>query len=249
MKLPDTKYLIGGSLILGLGLGKLFSAKHASGSTPSRQPSPFSKPGGNMTLIPVSELSDAFFQGVLDMTNAHQQKGAGVTGYDYLAVWFSESGVSPSSRNAQGFGGLNGMGPRERTAVGFTGDLDAWCALSAEEQLPYVRRYIENDIGWAAHGDYSQFQQARDLYLLNFAPAAFDPSWRKKYRDDMPLNDDFIIYSLAKDGKNYSANKQMDTDNKGYITLADLGAFLQRNVHGQRWESIRARYDAVQAVS
>ena len=165
-------------------------------------------------------LSDPFFVDVDALARNLRARGAKITGEDILGVFLSESGVRATSRNALGFGGLNGMSEQNRRALGFTGGIDAWTRLSPEEQLPFVRRYIDADIRAFAGGDYSALSGPSRLYLLNFTPA------------HIRRPDSFVIFPRGTQG--YNANAGMDVNKDGAIDVADVGRFLSKNVLASR---------------
>lgn len=184
-------------------------------------------------------LSDDFFRGVAQMARDFQARGATATAEDFLAVWLSESGVNPAqiSHVATNYRGLNQMGEDERRNVGFPGTADDWIALSADQQLPFVRRYYETDV----RGNYASLVDLGSLYLINFLPAfmahAGDPS-----------------FVLAKAGsKIYESNRGIDVDKKGWIEVGDLPRFAARTqTQGdgpRKWAELKARLAAVGGTS
>lgn len=214
-------------LALGLaglvGLGLIFSSRSAS----KLSQSPVTKGPVKLT----SHLSDAFFQSVDQMAEDFRARGANLTGEDFLGVFLSESGVKPSSRNVQGYGGLNGMGASERRNLGFTGTLDDWTSLTADQQLPYVRRFFERNVRSFGGGSYSVLTDAGRLYLMNFTPA-----YLKK-------PDDFVIFRKGVPG--YDQNTVIDTQKKGYIEVADMNRFLQQSLSRSSalWNELRMRLE------
>ncbi len=142
--------------------------------------------------------------------------GAKITGEDLLGVFLSESGVRATARNVLGYGGLNGMGEKERQALGFTGGIEAWTRLAPEEQLTYIRRFIDANIRSFAGGDYGALSGPGRLYLLNFTPAHIRKS------------DSFVIFPRGTSG--YNANAGIDVNKDGVIDVADVSRFLSKNV-------------------
>jgi hypothetical protein len=180
-------------------------------------------------------LSDNFFRGVVQMAKDFQARGAGVTAQDFLAVWKNESDVNPASIGHEdpNYRGLNQMGAQERAAVGFPGSADDWVALSAEAQLPFVRRYYETDVRSNCRGDFTCLADVGSLYLINYLPAfmphAKDPS-----------------FVLARPGGGfYDKNKGLDVGQKGYIEVADMAKVANRAAQGAKWNELVARLAAV----
>jgi hypothetical protein len=178
-------------------------------------------------------LSDQFFLDLEAMAESLRAKGANLTAEDIMSVFLGESGVNPAARNVQGYAGLNGMGPNERRAAGFTGTIDDWTKLSAEEQLPYVQRYIDSDVRAFAGGDYSKLSGPGRLYLLNFTPAY------------VTKPDDFVI--ARKGSSIYDQNQGIDTDHKGWIQVDDMNKWLalRLNQSASLWSSLKARLASV----
>lgn len=177
-------------------------------------------------------LTDRFLRDVDALAKELASRGASLTGEDVLAVFLSESGVRATSKNGSGFGGLNGMGERERQTLGFTGGIDEWTALAPEEQLPFVRRFILSGVSSFAGGDFGALSGPSRLYLLNFTPAHI----RKA--------EDFVIFRRGSAG--YAQNAGMDVNGDGAIDVADVGRFLARSVtrNAAYWNEIRGRLAA-----
>lgn len=201
-----------GVLLLGAG----WTAKRIL-SFPDRLPATGNPTSGRSQT---SHLSDQFFADVETLARDLRARGAKITGEDLLGVFLSESGVRATSRNALGFGGLNGMSEQNRRALGFTGGIDAWTRLTPEEQLPFIRRFIDTDIRAFAGGDYSALSGPSRLYLLNFTPA------------HIRRPEAFVIFPRGTQG--YSANAGMDVNKDGAIDVADVGRFLSKNVLASR---------------
>lgn len=166
------------------------------------------------------ELSSAFFRGLWQKAEEWRSKGLQAGPEIFLNVWTNESGIrsdtsacNPPWNNA----GLNGMGEQERQNVGFHDGFDAWVSLTPEEQLPYVLRFFEANVGsrgWA------NIDRAGTLYLLNFLPRYFGHRNEPGYilaAESIPNGDNHPSSQAW-----YRANKGLDFGNKGYIEVADM---------------------------
>ncbi len=146
---------------------------------------------------------------------------AGANPHDWALVLYEESGFDPSMPNRHGYQyfGLNQMGESEARSVGYAGDFPGgWLALSAAEQLPYVARFFvqkRNACGPVA------FASAAHLLACNWLPAFVKPD---------PSD---IDYALCRAGDPYyAASAIYDPDRKGFITIRDLAAYLDRKRRG-----------------
>jgi Transglutaminase-like superfamily len=188
---------------------------------------------GAVTTSRTAYLSDAFLSDLVAWATTLQAKGAKANGLDFLAVWQGESGISPSAGNTLGFGGLNGMGPAERKAVGFSGTQAEWQALDVLSQLQYVKRYYEINVAAFAGGDFSVLTDAGALYLLNYHPAhirhAGDPSFVLTRRS--PGDDGSAAWRAAHPGDDYANNAGLDFGHKGWIEVADMSRWVFAVTH------------------
>jgi len=156
---------------------------------------------------------------------------------DLLAVMTSESGLNPSAYEEKYKGsGLIGFMPDTLKGLGYKGTWQDFTKLSGEEQLDWVKKFIQGKNG-LMNG--RKFTSAGLYYTGNLWPIALklpgvikgDPSTRilesnpetdasgkysKKYFD--------LGYKISKDfeGKAYKANPLFDHDKKGYITYGDM---------------------------
>lgn len=261
--------LAAGVVVLG-GL-LLWPRKTASAPGPSPVPGPGPSPGLPAGPLPpgttalTSYLPDDFFRGVIKLTDYANSKGATLKPEDFLAVFLAESDVKPTSINGIGCAGLNqicnlhGVGfPQEK---GYVGDKFAWAklsksarmpfiqqyaALSAVEQLEYVKRFFD---GW---NHYPKFVNYGALYMANFTPGyldhANDPTWviARKSPDD----DGSKAYAEAHPKQFYPGNAGIDIfPKKGYIEVADMTRFVDRAVGGSRakFNEMRMRLANVRA--
>jgi hypothetical protein len=156
---------------------------------------------------------------------------------DLLAVMTSESGLNPSAYEEKYKGsGLIGFMPATLRGLGYQGTWQDFIKLSGEEQLDWVKKFIQGKSG-LMNG--RKFTSAGLYYTGNLWPIALklpgvikgDPSTRilesnpdtdpsgkysKKYFD--------LGYKISAkfEKKAYEANPLFDHDKKGYITYGDM---------------------------
>lgn len=222
--------------LFGLGVAGVFGLLMLS----DEDPAPFQfKPGPNPGMPPdpgafaptlgtvnlTRHLSDGFFRGVVQMATDYRAKGASIVPSDILAVLNAESGISPAAKNRlSSCAGMNQICPlpgRDSLSglrsVGFTGTLEQYLTLSAEAQLPFVRRFFDNVIG----NRYAMLTNMGKLYLLNFNPG------------NLGRPDDFHLYDRATGGDAYRFNAaSLDPEGKGFIAVADMDKFVRRSLAG-----------------
>ncbi len=222
----DPKVLFGAGLVGLLGIVALsggdpapFMFKPAANS-PVPDPDAFPPSTGPVNLT--RHLSDGFFRGILTMAADYRSKGAKVIGDDFLAVLNAESGVFPGAKNrSSSCAGMNQICPTLARdplsglrSVGFHGSLEEYLALSAEAQLPFVRRFFDNVI----NGRYALLTNMGKLYLLNFNPG------------NLARPDDFHLYDRATGGDAYRFNAAaLDPEGKGFIAVSDMDKFVKRS--------------------
>lgn len=182
-------------------------------------------------------LSNGFMKQVSDAAAAWRLRGARVTGEDLLMALYGESKVKPWPGNEWGYAGLNGMGEEQRKALGFQGSMADWQKLSAEQQMPYVRRFLEGNVRDFAAGDYSVLSDVGRLYLLNIMPALI----RKP--------DDHVVFPRG--STVYARNAVIDTDKKGYVNVGDMAKYMHWTVTTDPgyWQELRERLRAVEVVA
>jgi peptidoglycan hydrolase-like protein with peptidoglycan-binding domain len=151
---------------------------------------------------------------------------------DALRLFLYESGLSPTIENHHGF-------PSGVFAVGIfqilntyltTISVDAFKALGVVGQVPYA---FQNWRGKFAANHVPVPASGRDLYWVNFLPASYKPGAADDYvivkSDDTYQRPNGIWAKLS---NVYSANNNMDSGSKGFITAGDLKAIMTRGPRG-----------------
>jgi hypothetical protein len=170
----------------------------------------------------VNDLSPGFFSELRPMCAR-----LGCDPFDMLRVMYAESSVSAAAENAaSGASGLIQLMPFNLPSVGWAGTPQAFRQLSAEAQLPYVERYFEP---WKAYG----LTSVNRLYQAVFLPGTLS----RGSSDGTVICERNGFLSEA-----YAANMSVDAGNKGYITVGDLHAAVDRRTTGQRWTEIVAMF-------
>jgi hypothetical protein len=171
-----------------------------------------------------NDLSDGFFTDLGSIST-----DLGCAPIDLLSVMQSESGVRADARNpGSDASGLIQFMPATLTGLGFTGTTADFRALSAQDQLPWVKKYFTPYAG--APG----LTSAARIYQATFLPATLS---RGDGMDVEICNNSGDLTSA------YNANKVFDVDNTGQITVGDLQFAIVRNRNGDRWNEILARLD------
>lgn len=131
----------------------------------------------------------------------------------YLVVWCLESSLNPAAVNMIGARGLNQFMPSTLRGIGAPADFER---LSAEQQLPWIEKHIA--IGEKLNG--GPFRSPERYYHYNFLPLTM-------VRGSSP--DAVVAASYADDFREsaaYGANKSLDVDHDGQITVRDLSQAL-----------------------
>lgn len=251
-------------ILFGLGTVALFGLLSLTGGDPapfvfkplanSPVPNPDAFPPTSGTRL-TSHLSDGFLRGVIAMASDYRLKGAAIKAEDILAVLNAESGISPAAKNrSSSCAGMNQICPLGAAkgqpfdplsglkAVGFGGSLAQYLALTAEQQLPFVRRFFDNVI----NGRYALLTGMGRMYLLNFNPG------------NLGRPEDFHLYDKATGGDAYRFNAaSLDPEGKGFIAVSDMDKFVKRSLAGNGpnstkstpafsyWRELRGRLNAV----
>ena len=145
---------------------------------------------------------------------------------DMLAVMNSESDVMARAQNRRsGAAGLIQLLPSTLRGVDWDHGPDAFCALRATDQLPYVERHLA---AYATHG----LGSAARIYQAVFLPAT------------MLLGSMPGTVLTTRGCPAYDRNQGLDLDGDGAITLGDLAERVRLRQSGARWEVIVARLRA-----
>ena len=179
------------------------------------------------------DLSPAFFVGVVNMAARMRTLGADVTGEDLLAVWNGESGIGASvgGKNPDGSidRGLNQL--HDLSFVGWKDTPEAYLALSAEQQLPWVERYYMKSVRPAKN--WQHIAGARGLYAIN--------GWPGPIAMGVDPRDDGAILGVRGKSGYYSS---FDDQGLGvnFPDQIDRWILKQQLGSGKRWIEARARY-------
>lgn len=147
---------------------------------------------------PKMKLSEACKAGIADMA-----KDLKMAPKDIEAIIYSESGGNPAAINPKsGAAGLIQF--MKKTAKGLSTTTDEIAKMTAEEQLPYVKKYLQNAKRSAGFSDNDKIDSGT-LYALVFLPG---------YAKNNVLT--------SAGSKYYNANKGLDANHDGYITKDDL---------------------------
>jgi hypothetical protein len=117
--------------------------------------------------------------------------------------------------------------PQTLVGLGWKQGYAAFKQLSADQQLHYVERYFN---------PYKQYSlnSAGRLYQATFLPATL----KLGSAPETVIAEQGGQYDWA-----YAANKGLDVNKDGRITIADLTAAVNRASRGQRWEEAVARLE------
>lgn len=166
---------------------------------------------------------------------------------DILAIMVSESGINPQARNPHGgAAGLVQFMPSTLKNVGFQGDSNEFTQLSGEQQLPYVKKLIENQMKFNG----GPFTSGAQYYVSVFWPVGLklpgvrhgdpttpiveenpatetDPTTGKAYSKkyyDLGIKIDPRFETLA-----YNENRLFHGSTPGAITYGDMMNQVEKN--------------------
>ncbi len=169
-----------------------------------------------------ADLSDAFFVQFVATCSR-----LAIDPFDLIRVCFSESGCRANAHNPNGdASGIFQAMPATLMGLGFAFGDAAFRALDAADQVPWLERYMTPHASWCSSDAL--------CYVAIFLPAL-----GAKAQAEGP---EFILcgqrgpLSWA-----YQANRVLDRDGNGSITVADLGAQLTAQCKGPRWDAIISR--------
>jgi hypothetical protein len=148
---------------------------------------------------------------------------------DLLACMFNESDARAVAHNVGGDAvGLIQFVPQTRKNLGFHGTWQEFVQLGVTGQLPYVERYFVPYKG--------KLTSVSRVYAAMFLPATL--GWPG-------LNELTTLTSMHGPlAWAYAPNRGLDIDDKGRITLGDLGRAAARAAHGKRWDELSGRVAA-----
>jgi len=129
---------------------------------------------------------------------------------DFYRVMHFETGgeFSPATRNRAGSGATGLIQFMPDTAKGLGTTTDALAKMTPEQQLDYVEKYLAPHKG--------KLGNLKDLYMAILYPAAVGKA------------EDTVLFTPQKTPKAYLQNAALDTDKKGYVTVGDAVAAVQR---------------------
>jgi hypothetical protein len=167
-----------------------------------------------MSMGNVPNLSDQFWQDLWTVAN-----DLGADPHVLGLLLFEESGIDPKAKNSIECVGINQF--CDGTFEGFV-DISkaAYLALSAEGQLPYVKKY------WAA-GPSGSLATARDIFWRSLLPS----TWKPNADASAVVNDPAILG--ADFAKKVAAANPIGHD--GVITAGDIDAYLARVAGAPGW--------------
>lgn len=171
-----------------------------------------------------SDLDDAFFERLGELC---RDEWGGCEPLDMLKCWYSESGVRASAHNPGGdaSGIFQIMPSTLHDALHADISMENYRSLTATQQLEYARKY------YAPHAGHLSSSGA--CYTATFLPALTSHGGDPEF----VLCGEHGPYVWA-----YGPNKMaFDPDGKGYITVGDLTARINRVTSGNRWDEIASR--------
>jgi hypothetical protein len=153
-------------------------------------------------------------------------------------VLFEESGFDPSVQNSGGAPvyGLNQMSAANIQSLGLT--VAQWTSMTAAQQLVYIFRWWD---ALASGDNGGQFPSDAGMILaLNFEPGAFK-------NINAGSNPDAVLAGAnGPYAANYTANKALDPNNTGTITVNTCRTYLTNVAArgGARWQMLLAGIQA-----
>jgi hypothetical protein len=174
-----------------------------------------------MTTAP-TDHSDLFYIRWIDMCDRLH-----IDPFDLARVSYSESGCRAAAHNPNGHAsGLIQFMPDTLLGLGWTKGHEAFRQLDAAEQVPWVERYMRGHASWCTSDAL--------CYVAVFLPAL-----GAKAQKDGP---EFVLCGARGPlAWAYGANKVLDKDGNGNITVSDLGRQLEAQCKGTRWDAIMWR--------
>lgn len=176
-------------------------------------------------IVHTADLSDGFFAAM------HAVAATLRTQPEYLlGVMASESGIRASAHNPNGHAsGLIQFMPDTLRRLGWTAGHEAFRQLTAEEQMPWVERYL---LPFMRQG----LNSTARLYQATFLPATLGRgSEPDTVLVDVNRNDNAFAYA---------PNRGLDRRGDGRIVVSDLTAFVNRARRTARYQEAAERLTA-----
>lgn len=152
---------------------------------------------------------------------------------DLAGCWMSESGLKTNAHNPNGdASGLFQAMPATLKGLGFPGDHNAFRALPVRQQLHWAEKY---------YGPYRpHLVSPGACYLATFLPAFMSHAGEGAF----VLCGRFGPHQVW-----YQANKGLDVNHDGWITVNDLTARIALVTTGTRWKEFEARVTELQRTA
>lgn len=173
----------------------------------------------------------------------------GMNPRDLLLVMYFESGVNPAAVNMSSANpddrarGLIQFMPDTLKGMGLSkSDIKNFGKKSGEEQLDYVKRYVQSHRGLLGG---QSFTSATQYYVANFYPIAL-----KKWHGSDPVENANVVVvdGKSKDPREriaYSSNKVLDYNKDGRITVSDITNTLLRTASSQGFQNMLKQFNIV----
>jgi Hemopexin len=143
-----------------------------------------------------------------------------------LLVMYSESRVRASALHPSGgAAGINQMTDASLRGAGWSQGCAAFAQLTAEQQVPYVKRYFEPRVS-------AGLDSIGRLYQVNFLPATVQPG----QGPETVLAERDGVHADA-----YQENSILDANHDGKITIGDLEATALSLRAQERWQEMEGR--------
>lgn len=181
------------------------------------------------------DLSDSFFTRWALMCQRLD-----VAPLDLMRVAYSESSVRANAHNPHGDAvGLIQFMPATLLGLGWTRGWQAFSQLPADEQVSYVERYFRPWAHRMGIGGQSIPQLTSDAlcYVATFLPSCLAGA----VAAGEGAGDYVLCAAAGPMAWAYAANKVLDRDGDGAITVGDLARHLEIQCRGARYDAIAYR--------
>lgn len=159
---------------------------------------------------------------------------------DFGACIAAESEFRCQSRNASGARGLTQMMPATLASLGWQPGnafhdmaLGDFCRAPLFVQLDFAYRYFQ---GWRQRFRLTRWRTMAQLFLANFLPADLPYAQRPGF---------VLAEDQGRRARVWEANRTMDRNRNGAITVAELEAFLLEATTGRAREPFRAFLEGI----